>query len=239
RPSLERLTLYVGTYREGHDAGIECYACRAKTQMPAAADVDARPELHRLEDERVNLAVRRDEGAGVLGERMRDDVARIEQWNHIAQHRVRIDPRAGLVGPELTQVDVDRHPCFPRRLLAEAKRLDAPARVPSDLRVALDALDDVAMGLDGAHRLAHVDAVRTVEIDVAVPGQPADQVVGDEREDTGLCGLHDELLEPLKRERPGAALIDERRHAGANADLVRIHPEIAGHVLVHVRVRVD
>src|SRR5262249_24437387 len=238
RPSLERLTLYVGTYREGHDAGIECYACRAKTQMPAAADVDARPELHRLEDERVNLAVRRDEGAGVLGERMRDDVARIEQWNHIAQHRVRIDPRAGLVGPELSQVDVDRHPSFPRRLLAEPKRLDAPARVASDLGVALDALDDVAMGLDGTDRLAHVDPVRTVEIYVAVPGQSADQVVGDERKDAGLRGLHDELAEPLKGERSGSALIDERRRAGSDTDFVGIHAEITGHVLVHVRVRV-
>src|SRR5262245_4244130 len=207
--------------------------------MTAAVDVDARAELHRLEDQRVHLAVGRDEGARMLGERMRDDVAGIEQRNHIAEHAVGIDPRAGLVGPELAQVNVDWHPRFPRRLLAEAKRLDAPARVATDLRVALDAPDDVAMGLDGASRLTHVDAVRTGGIDGGVSGRAANEVVGDEREHPGLGSLHDELLEPLKRERPGSALIDERRHAGPNADLVGIHPEIAGHVLVHVRVGVD
>ena len=39
--------------------------------------------------------------------------------------------------------------------------------------------------------------------------------------------------------RGGAALVDDGGHARANANLVRVHPEVAGDVLVDVAVSVD
>jgi len=44
---------------------------------------------------------------------------------------------------------------------------------------------------------------------------------------------------PLDGERGGAALVDDGGHARANADLIRVHPEVPGDVLVDVAVRID
>jgi hypothetical protein len=45
--------------------------------------------------------------------------------------------------------------------------------------------------------------------------------------------------EALDGERRGATLVDDGGHARANADLVRVHAEVAGDVLVDVAVRID
>src|SRR5881397_4349885 len=69
--------------------------------------------------------------------------------------------------------------------------------------------------------------------------ETAHEVVRDEGIDA--CGgwVLDEFPEALDGERGGAALVDDGGHARANANLVRVHPEVAGDVLVDVAVRVD
>ena len=99
--------------------------------------------------------------------------------------------------------------------------------------------DDVAVLLDRGDRLAHVDAVRAVELGIAVADEPADQIVRDEREHPRDRRLHDELAESLDGQRRRAALIDHGRDSRPDADQIRIHAERAGHVLVDMRVRVD
>src|SRR5205807_1627656 len=49
----------------------------------------------------------------------------------------------------------------------------------------------------------------------------------------------DEFPEALDGERGGAALVDDGSHARANADLIRVHSEVPGDVLVDVAVCID
>src|SRR5262245_59034600 len=134
---------------------------------------------------------------------------------------------------------VDRHLGRARCFLTQTQRLDAPARVATDLRVTLDALDEVAVLLDGVDRFPDVDTVRAIETDMTMAEETAHEVVRDEGIDAGGGRVLDELSEALDGERGGASLVDDGGNARANADLVRIHPEIAGDVLVDVGVRVD
>src|SRR5262245_37442547 len=67
----------------------------------------------------------------------------------------------------------------------------------------------------------------------------AHEVVRDEGIDAGGGRVLDELSEALDGERSGAALVDDGSHPRTNANLVRVHPEVAGDVLVDVAVRVD
>src|SRR5881628_2515878 len=152
---------------------------------------------------------------------------------------VGIDRRPVLLRPEAAEVHVDRHLGGARCFLAQPQRLDAPARVAANLRVTLDALDEVAVLLDGVDRFLDVDTVRAIEADMTMSEETAHEVVRDEGIDA--CGgrVLDEFPEALDGERGGAALVDDGGDARANANLVRVHPEVAGDVLVDVAVRVD
>src|SRR6266850_1698891 len=150
-----------------------------------------------------------------------------------------IDRRPVLLRPEAAEVNVDRHLGRARCFLSQTQRLDAPARVAADLRVALDALDEVAVLLDGVDRFLDVDPVRAIEADMTMSEETAHEVVRDEGIDARDGPVSDELSEALDGERGGAALVDDRGHTRANANLVRVHPEVAGDVLVDVAVRVD
>src|SRR5262249_35024034 len=165
--------------------------------------------------------------------------ARVEQRQRVVDHAVGVDRRPVLLRPQAAEVNVHRHPRRARCLLAQPQRLDAPARVAADLRVTLDALDEVAVLLDGVDRFPDVDPVRAIEADVTMAEPPAHEVVRDEGIDACDSRVLDELAEALDGERGGAALVDDGRDARANANLVRVHPEVAGDVLVDVAVRVD
>src|SRR5204863_366812 len=144
-----------------------------------------------------------------------------------------------LLHPQAAEVHVDRHVRGTRCLFTQTQRLDAPARVAADLRVTLDALDEVAVLLDGVDRLLHVDAVRSIEADVAMSEETAHEVIRDEGIDARGSRVLDEFSEALDGERGGAALVDDGGHARANADLIRVHSEVPGDVLVDVAVRID
>src|SRR5262245_20265334 len=126
---------------------------------------------------------------------------------------------------------VDRHLGGAGRFLTQTQRLDAPARIAADLRVTFDALDEVAVLLDGVDRFPDVDPVRAIEADMAMSQEAAHEVVRDEGIDASGGRILDELSEALDGERGGAALVDDRGHARTNANLVRVHPEVAGDVL--------
>ena len=223
----------------GHDARVQDDPRRGEAQVPAASDVDTHAAADGLEEQRMDRALTRDERARVLGERVRDDVAGIEQRHHLGDEHVGIDARPVGLGPQASEMDVDGNLGLSRGLLGQLQGLDAPARVAADFRVGLDALDDVAVLLDGRDRLPHVDAVGTVELGVAMADEPADEIVRDEREHPGDRRLHDELAKPLDRQRRRAALIDHGRHAGPDPHQIGIHAERAGDMFVDVGVRVD
>src|SRR5262245_50200406 len=69
--------------------------------------------------------------------------------------------------------------------------------------------------------------------------EAAHEVVRHEGIDAGGRRVLDELSEALDGERGGAALVDDGGHPRTNANLVRVHPEVAGDVLVDMTVRVD
>src|SRR5215475_15994079 len=69
--------------------------------------------------------------------------------------------------------------------------------------------------------------------------EAAHEVVRDEGIDAGGGRVLDGFSEALDGERGGAPLVDDGGDARANANLVRVHPEVAGDVLVDVAVRVD
>src|SRR5262249_61451396 len=142
-------------------------------------------------------------------------------------------------GAGAAEVTGARPPGGARPLLAQPQRLDAPARVPADLRVTLDALDDVAVPLDGVDRFLDVDPVRAIEADMTMSEETAHEVVRDEGIHARDGRILDEFSEALDGERGGATLVDDGGDARANANLVRVHPEVAGDVLVDVAVRVD
>src|SRR5438105_12844339 len=100
-------------------------------------------------------------------------------------------------------MNVDRHLRGTRRFLAQTQRLDAPARVAADLRVTLDALDEVAVLLDGVDRLLHVDAVRAIEANVTMSEETAHEIVRDEGIDARGGRVLDEFSEALDGERGG------------------------------------
>ena len=69
--------------------------------------------------------------------------------------------------------------------------------------------------------------------------ETADQVGGQERQHAGPGRLDDVLPEAREGDATRAALVDERRDAGAHAAQVRVQAESSGHALVYVGVRVD
>src|SRR5215470_6836987 len=238
-PTPDRVAVDVRTDSERHDPRVEGDARGVEAHVAAAADVDAYAARHGFEDQRMHIALARYEGAGMLRERVRENVARIEERYRVVDDTIGIDHRPVFFRPEAAEVHVDRHLGGARRFLPQTQRLDAPARVAADIRVTLDALDEVAVLLDGVDRFADVDPVRAIEADMTMSEETAHEVVRDEGIDAGGGRVPDELSEALDGERGGAALVDDRGDARANANLVRVHPEITGDVLVDVGVRVD
>src|ERR1051326_8296419 len=84
-----------------------------------------------------------------------------------------------------------------------------------------------------------VDAVGPVEVGVEMPLHPAHEVGREKHDHAAFLRLHHELAEGGQRHARRAALVDERRDAGAHAAKVGLEAEAAGDVLEHVRVRVD
>src|SRR6516162_7447825 len=85
----------------------------------------------------------------------------------------------------------------------------------------------------------HIDAGRSVEIDIAVTEKTSGKVSRDEGVDPGLGGLDNEFAEAVESQRAGPALVDDRRHSGAHSDEVGVQTEIARYILVDGRVGVD
>src|SRR5262249_61252663 len=102
----------------------------------------------------------------------------------------------------------------------------------------LDALDEVAVLLDGVDRFPDVDPVRAIEADVTMSEEAAHKVVRDESINAGGGRVLDEFSEALDGERSGAALVDDGGDAGPDAHLVRGHPEVGGDGPVDGGVRV-
>src|SRR4030095_177199 len=238
-PAPDRVAVDVTANGERHDAGVEGNARGIEAHVAAPADIDADPTRHGFEDQRVHLALARHERAGMLRERMREDIAGVEERQRVVDDAVGIDRCSVLLRPEAAEVNVDRHLGRARCLLPQAQRLDAPARVAADLCVTLDAFDDVAVLLDGVDRFLDVDPVRAIEADMAMSEETAHEVVRDEGIDARDGRVLDEFSEALDGERGGAPLVDDGGDARANANLVRVHPEVAGDMLVDMAVRVD
>jgi len=64
---------------ERHDAGVEGNARGVEAHVAAAADIDVDATRDGFEDQRVHLALARYERAGMLRERMREDVVGVEE----------------------------------------------------------------------------------------------------------------------------------------------------------------
>ena len=183
--------------------------------------------------------LRADESAGVAGERMREHVALAHQGHELADVVVRVDDRVVGGGPELAEVYVERNVRLARYALAELDDLQPPARRAADLRVRLHALDDVSVLVDGAHRVVDVDAARTVELWVVVALQAADEVVGYERQHPARRRFGDEVAEAADGHAARPALVDQGRGRRPHPDHVRVESELAGDVLVDVRMGID
>src|SRR5262249_26868974 len=78
-PAPDRVAVDVATDGERHDAGVEGDARGVEAHVAAAADVDADAARHGFEDQRMHLALARHERAGMLRERMRENVAGIQE----------------------------------------------------------------------------------------------------------------------------------------------------------------
>src|SRR6516162_6303023 len=113
----------------------------------------------------------------MLRERVRENVARIEQRYRVVDDAIGIDRRPVLFRPEAAEMHVDRHLGGTRRFLSQTQRLDAPARVATDLRVTFDAFDEVAVLLDGGDRFPDVDTVRAIEADMTMAEKTTHEVV--------------------------------------------------------------
>ena len=189
----------------------------------------------------MDLALAVDEAARMTRERMRQDVAGAQLGNDAIQDGVGVlAVRAALrQTPELAEVNVKRQVGLAADLGRHLQNLDAPAREATDLRVSLDAADDVGVGLGRIHRRLDVDAVRAVEGRIEMPFEAADQIGRQERIDAGLRGVHDEMPEARQRHAGRAALVDQRGHAGVHADQIGIHAETAADIAVDMGVGVD
>ena len=101
------VAMHVGAERVGHDAGVERLAGEAIGEVAAVADIDLEPAVERGLDHLVHLAFAVDEAAGMARERMRQNIAGPQLWDHALEDRVGIlavgaapaaGPRAGRSG---------------------------------------------------------------------------------------------------------------------------------------------
>ena len=141
--------------------------------------------------------------------------------------------------PQLPEMHIDRQVGVAADLGRHLDDADAPARKAADLGMRLDAAHEIAVLGGGPYRGIDIDAVGPVEIGVIVPFQATHQIGGEEGVGTRLGFRRDEVPETRQGHAGGAALIDQRRDAGLNADHVGIHAEAAGDILVDMGVGVD
>jgi hypothetical protein len=99
--------------------------------------------------------------------------------------------------------------------------------------------NDVAIGGRRLHGRVDIDAVGAVEVGVIVPLQAADQIGRHESVSPRLRLLGDEVPETRQCHAGRAALIDQRRDAGLDADHVCIHAEAAGDILIDMGMGID
>ena len=232
--------MQVGAERERAHAGVEHALGHLEGKMRAVADVDAHAARDGLEHDGVDLAFLGDEAAGMAGEGMRQDVARLHDRHQFADQFVGVRHRAFFEArPQLAEVDVERQPGLPRDLAAGLDHLQPPARLAADLGMRLDAAHDVEVLLGDAHGVIDVDAVRAVEIGIEMTLKAADQVAGDEAQQSALRGFGQVVAEAAERHATRPALVDERGDAGTHADHVGVEAELAGDVFVDMGVGVD
>ena len=233
--------MHVGPEGVRHDAGIQDPARHVEAEVRAVPDVDPESARHRLLHHRMQAPGSVDEPARVTGERVGQDVARPQELDHLGEHRVGVRRPADPLGqrPELAEVNVQGEPGVPTDPGAEPEHLQPPARDAADLRVGLDAPDQIRVLPRGADSRPDVDAVRPVQGRVVVPLQAPDEVGGEERVDAARRGLDHELAEPGQGHAARATLVDQRGDARADSDHVGLETESPGDVLVDVGVRVD
>ena len=116
---------------------------------------------------------------------------------------------------------------------------DAPARKAADLGMGLDAANEIAVGGRRFHGGIDIDAVGAVEIGIIVSFQAADQIGREKGVGPRLRLLGNEMPETRQGHAGGAALIDQRRDAGLDADHVGIHAEAAGDILIDMGMGID
>src|SRR6266568_2151634 len=88
--ALDRVAVQVGAERERYDAGLENDPRLLDAEMDAPADVDPDAAHDGLGDDRMDFARGGDERAGMPRERMGQDVALVEQRQHLIEDRVGI-----------------------------------------------------------------------------------------------------------------------------------------------------
>ena len=76
---------------------------------------------------------------------------------------------------------------------------NAPARETADLRMGLDAANNVEIGRRRLHRSVDIDTLRTVELRIVMALQPTDQVSRQEGINARLRRLGDEVPEAGQR----------------------------------------
>ncbi len=116
---------------------------------------------------------------------------------------------------------------------------NAPAGKAADLGMRLDAANEVEIGLRGFHGGVDVDAVGAIEVGVVMSFQAADQIGRQKGQRARFGRLGNEMPETGKRHAGRATLIDQRGHAGLDADHIGVHAEAPGDVLIDMGVGVD
>jgi len=105
--------------------------------------------------------------------------------------------------------------------------------------MALHATHQVGVVAAGADRVLDRDAVGPVELRIVVALEATHHVGGNEGQHARAGGLRDIFAETRKGQHRGAALIDHRRDARANADHVGVEAEAATDVAVDMGMGVD
>ena len=134
--------------------------------MAAVTDVDLQAAIERGLNHGMHFALAVDEAAGMARERMRQHVALAQQGDHALQDRIDVFAVGAAFGqaPELTEMHIDRQIGAASDLGRHFDDANAPARETTDLRMGLDAANDVEIGRGRLHRGVDVDAIRAVEL---------------------------------------------------------------------------
>ena len=135
----------VGAERGRNNAGGKGLFGETIGEMAAVTDVDLQAAIERRLNHGMHFTLAVDEASGMARERMRQHVALSQQRDHALQDRIDVFAvgAAFRQAPELTEVHIDRQVCAASDLGRHFDDANAPAREATDLRMGLDAANDV------------------------------------------------------------------------------------------------